>query len=284
MNYQRIYDQFIADRLLKEPDSFRGVNYFSRRYCDGADKLQHHHILPKSLGGTNDSGNIVSLTPREHIHAHLLLAEIHGGTMWAAVKLMCETSSSSRIPTKKQKALASIAAINHSKSISGKKNPFHGKKHSKETIKKLIDPTIYTLKNKDGQSISGTKHSLGEALGSARAANAVINGSKKTAYGWYNAELHDKYPTARDYWRSKSEQITIYHIDGEVYSGLAIDAPIKYTLLKTNKKNMHVNNWFRSEIDRDNYEEWNKKRLTKISHARFSQSNERDRSQAAAPC
>jgi hypothetical protein len=31
----------------------------------------------KSLGGTNDSSNIVSLTPREHFIAHLLLYKIH---------------------------------------------------------------------------------------------------------------------------------------------------------------------------------------------------------------
>ena len=38
---------------------------------------EKHHILPKSLGGTNDKDNLVLLTFREHIIAHLLLARIH---------------------------------------------------------------------------------------------------------------------------------------------------------------------------------------------------------------
>ena len=32
-----------------------------------------HHIVPKSLGGTDDDSNLVLLTPKEHYIAHLLL-------------------------------------------------------------------------------------------------------------------------------------------------------------------------------------------------------------------
>ena len=38
-----------------------------------------HHIVPRSLGGTDDPSNLVKLTPREHFHAHLLLAKISVG-------------------------------------------------------------------------------------------------------------------------------------------------------------------------------------------------------------
>ncbi len=34
---------------------------------------EQHHILPKSLGGSNDKSNIVLLTAKEHYIAHLLL-------------------------------------------------------------------------------------------------------------------------------------------------------------------------------------------------------------------
>jgi hypothetical protein len=39
--------------------------------------IEHHHIVMKSLGGNNDSDNIVALTGREHYVAHLLLHKIH---------------------------------------------------------------------------------------------------------------------------------------------------------------------------------------------------------------
>jgi hypothetical protein len=49
---------------------------------------ESHHIIPKCLGGTNDIDNLVDLTAREHYVAHILLAKIHGGTLWHAVNLM----------------------------------------------------------------------------------------------------------------------------------------------------------------------------------------------------
>lgn len=50
--------------------------------------LEEHHIIPKCLGGTDDASNLKKLTAREHYVAHLLLAKIHGGTLWHAVNLM----------------------------------------------------------------------------------------------------------------------------------------------------------------------------------------------------
>jgi hypothetical protein len=35
--------------------------------------VEKHHIIPKSLGGSNDQSNLVSLTAREHFICHLLL-------------------------------------------------------------------------------------------------------------------------------------------------------------------------------------------------------------------
>lgn len=49
---------------------------------------EKHHIIPKSMGGSNDSDNLVKLLPEEHLIAHLLLAKIHGGGMWAAANMM----------------------------------------------------------------------------------------------------------------------------------------------------------------------------------------------------
>ena len=43
------------------------------------DIVEKHHILPKSLGGTNDKSNLVALTPREHYICHLLLTKMYEG-------------------------------------------------------------------------------------------------------------------------------------------------------------------------------------------------------------
>lgn len=38
--------------------------------------IEKHHIIPKSLGGTNDLDNLVKLTAKEHFICHLLLTKI----------------------------------------------------------------------------------------------------------------------------------------------------------------------------------------------------------------
>ena len=38
--------------------------------------FERHHIIPKSLGGTNDVDNLVNLTAREHFICHWLLTKM----------------------------------------------------------------------------------------------------------------------------------------------------------------------------------------------------------------
>lgn len=62
MNYQWHYDRLIETRKKRE--------------C--ADEYyEKHHIVMKSMGGSDDESNLVLLTPREHFLAHWLLWRIH---------------------------------------------------------------------------------------------------------------------------------------------------------------------------------------------------------------
>ena len=70
MDCQRIYDNLIKKRLENPP----------------TEKFERHHIVPRSLGGSNLDDNIVKLTYREHYVAHLLLCKIYkpkGGENYA---------------------------------------------------------------------------------------------------------------------------------------------------------------------------------------------------------
>lgn len=63
MNYQKIHDQIILRSKLRPiPDC----------YCE------KHHIVPRSMGGTDDSLNISVLKAREHFIIHWLLKKIYG--------------------------------------------------------------------------------------------------------------------------------------------------------------------------------------------------------------
>lgn len=61
MNYKRIYQKIIKNR---KNNSFDGYT-------------ETHHIIPRSLGGTNDKENLVNLSAREHFICHALLANMY---------------------------------------------------------------------------------------------------------------------------------------------------------------------------------------------------------------
>lgn len=87
MKYKRIYDSIILNRIN---------NPITIEYGET------HHIVPKSLGGTNERTNLVKLTAREHFVCHLLLTKIHPtGTshhkmVRAVIMMMAESSNQSR--------------------------------------------------------------------------------------------------------------------------------------------------------------------------------------------
>lgn len=49
------------------------------RVVDSSCYYEKHHIIPKSLGGTNSRENLVTLTPREHFICHRLLVKFTKG-------------------------------------------------------------------------------------------------------------------------------------------------------------------------------------------------------------
>jgi hypothetical protein len=85
MNYQSIYNNLIIQA--------------QRRALDPTVLYEKHHIIPKSLGGSNKPSNLVKLTLREHFVAHRLLVKIHASNSHNSAKMvhalwwMCKTKS-----------------------------------------------------------------------------------------------------------------------------------------------------------------------------------------------
>jgi hypothetical protein len=127
---------------------------------------ESHHIVPKSLGGTNELSNIVHLTPREHFIAHALLTKMvidkkHRRSMAYAFTRMKETHNKcgySRIGNGKLYELmrsnlkelysGSNNPFYGNKKFLGKNNPFYGKKHTEDVKQKLRNkPKLYGQDN-----------------------------------------------------------------------------------------------------------------------------------------
>ena len=64
MNKYQIWYQNITDRARS-------------RTLEGY--VERHHVIPRSLGGTDDTNNLVCLTAREHFVCHWLLTKIYTG-------------------------------------------------------------------------------------------------------------------------------------------------------------------------------------------------------------
>ena len=67
---------------------------------NNAGYSERHHIIPKSLGGSNEQSNIVTLSAREHFVCHRLLTKMVSGInkrkMSYAVWLLCNAKNSTQ--------------------------------------------------------------------------------------------------------------------------------------------------------------------------------------------
>jgi len=117
------------------------INYAkTRQLLTGFEK---HHIIPKSLGGTNRMQNIVKLTPREHFICHLLLTKMTQGIDKAKMVNAALRLSNDHKGRCVNSRLYEMIKRERSKYLSenscGSDNHFFGKKHSEESKKKMSD-------------------------------------------------------------------------------------------------------------------------------------------------
>ena len=101
MNYQSIYESLILKAKIR---------------TDNIDIItENHHIIPRCMNGTNDAGNIVVLSLREHFVAHKLLYKIYKTkSLWDAFFMMATTRRKKRqfvLGSREYKLLKETASI-----------------------------------------------------------------------------------------------------------------------------------------------------------------------------
>ncbi len=82
MDYRLHYDALIA----------RARNRMLRGYSE------RHHVIPRCLGGTDATENLVRLRPEEHYVAHLLLAKMHPRSRKLACAVMAMSMANGKMP------------------------------------------------------------------------------------------------------------------------------------------------------------------------------------------
>lgn len=107
---------------------------------------ESHHVVPRSLGGSDEADNLVNLTAREHFVCHWLLVKMTTGQehhkMLNALRMMrAEKPGQHRYNTKiTARVYDSIKqeyAKLQSETLKGKGNGFYGKKHTPEAREKI---------------------------------------------------------------------------------------------------------------------------------------------------
>jgi len=186
MNYQRIYDEFIADRLKKQPE--KGF------------MCEEHHILPISLGGSNFKSNLIRLSYSDHLFAHELLARIyrkteHAYKMWGALLVMSRNAARRKkagsglfrgVSYKKMRRLYEISKKEMVEAQSGENS--HG-----------ADKNLYTFVNVDGRSEKLTRQAFMKKNAIfAGAVRRILDGEKfPSACGWSAPNVQD--PSSSEY-------------------------------------------------------------------------------------
>lgn len=139
--YTKWYNQIIENAKSRDLDSYK----------------ESHHIIPKSLGGSDDPDNIIELTAREHFICHLLLLKMVEGPlqykMHKAVIMMANSfgpgqhryKTTSRIYEILKKSVEVPIEVREKMSTSQKERfktqsgTFLGKTHSVKTRKKMSE-------------------------------------------------------------------------------------------------------------------------------------------------
>jgi hypothetical protein len=156
MNKYQIWYQNITDRARS-------------RNLEGY--VERHHVIPRSLGGSDNADNLVDLTAREHFVCHWLLTKIYTGDarykMLNALRMMRaekigQQRYNNKITARVYENIKEEYAQLQSVLRSGKGNGFYGKTHTEEARQRISSANtgrIQTQQEKEKQiaAITGRK-------------------------------------------------------------------------------------------------------------------------------
>jgi len=130
LNYENIYNALVEKAKVRGLDKSQHEGYF-----------EIHHIVPRSVGGTNEADNLVMLSGREHFIAHMLLWKIYPKVpALAYAAMMMSNRAISKVNSYLYEALKQDFAKKVSEKRRGKSyKDLVGQKFTKLTVVELAD-------------------------------------------------------------------------------------------------------------------------------------------------
>ena len=134
MNYKKIYDALVA-RAKPRGLNKNSVDFYS----------EIHHIVPRSIGGTDNPSNLVMFTGREHFIAHMLLWKTYPEdiSLMRAAFMMSSRWKSGDIDSNVPQNSKTYARLREeysqavSEQCSGENNPMFGVTHPPEVMERI---------------------------------------------------------------------------------------------------------------------------------------------------
>lgn len=190
---------------------------------------ESHHIIPKSLSGTDDPDNLVKLLPREHFICHWLLIKITEGenqqkmkyALWMMMHATNEYQERYRLNSHSyavlKENLSKVFSVQHK----GKKMSEETKRKISETRKrKIADGELVVNVNKEKYKViaekrRGKKHSeeTKSKIGKAHKGKTISEEQKK-----YLSELNTGNVRSEETKRKISEGLKRSYADGSKVS------------------------------------------------------------------
>lgn len=215
MNYQFLYLQLINNAKLQNRSKKEA--YFER-----------HHVIPKSMGGSNAKDNLVLLTAKEHFVAHHLLWKIHKNPQMAlALKIFVDGTKNklmracnSQISAKEYAKLRFLASeIN---SIQGKIS-YHNKTGFHSLSKQQM-----TENSKKGGLATKTSGNSNTTIASKMAISKGLHVSGGSIGGKQSVKLGNAVLASNKF----VGKIINTHIEALIKSGFAPETKISYAEAK----------------------------------------------------
>lgn len=211
MNYKKIYDAIIEKAKLD--NRIKGVVYY-----------ESHHIVPKSLGGSNCKENRVLLTAKEHFVCHRLLVKIYKNdskkylSMLNALHMMRASHSLHQRVTN-ARVFAQVKAILYGPEglRNGTNHQCFGRKNSKETIQLMSAKRIaYCKRPEERERLR--KMGANKTSEHRRKIIESITGQKRTTEQRLNMSLAHKRNPQLNERNGMSKSVSIH---GVIYPSLA---------------------------------------------------------------
>lgn len=248
MNSNEIYNL-----MMEKSINTHYTNRYMRFICDCSEAnrnlpkdsyTERHHILPKAkefwpefADLSKNKWNSVSLTARQHLIAHHILAKALGGKMWVALWSMVNGKCSFYRPNMKiDSVLLALARENHSRAHSetmikhyednpdarkavsdrmkGENNPFYGKHHTEEVREHLsLINTGKTLSEEVKAKISNGLLALGRTLSDdeKRAISERQKGESNSFFGKTHTEESRKKISQSQKGICRNKEVTCPH-------------------------------------------------------------------------